>query len=84
MNIMKLEMRTSQALKALAAIEAELRDFVEAEAPLTHDTETDPDADIAPLVQKVAASSIAEIEKLMSELQEVKHFLQSELRGTRT
>jgi hypothetical protein len=45
---------------------------------LTHDTETDPDADIAPLVQKVAASSIAEIEKLISELQEVKTFLQSE------
>jgi hypothetical protein len=67
---MKLEMRTPQAI---AAIEEEIRDLVQAEA-----RETETDAEIAPLIQKVAASSIAEIEKLMGELQEAKDFLQSE------
>jgi hypothetical protein len=33
---------------------------------------------IAPLIQKVGASSIAEIEKLIEELQEARDFLQSE------
>ena len=36
------------------------------------------DVEIAPLVLKVGASSIAEFEKLLSELQEAKNFLQSE------
>jgi hypothetical protein len=36
------------------------------------------DVEIAPLVLKVGASSIAEFEKLLSELQEAKLFLQSE------
>jgi hypothetical protein len=67
---MKLEMRTPQAI---APIEEEIRDLVQAEA-----RETETDAEIAPLIQKVAASSIAEIEKLMGELQEAKDFLQSE------
>jgi hypothetical protein len=34
--------------------------------------------EIAPLVQKVGATSIAEIEKMIGELQEAKDFLQSE------
>ena len=34
--------------------------------------------DIAPLIQKVGATSIAEIEKLIGELQQAKHFLQTE------
>jgi hypothetical protein len=54
----------------------ESRDLVDVEAPSTPKTGTD--ADIAPLIQKVGATSIAEIEKLMGELQEVKNFLQSE------
>ena len=54
----------------------ESRDYVHVEAPSTPKTETD--ADIAPLIQRVGAKSIAEIEKLMGELQEVKNFLQSE------
>jgi hypothetical protein len=70
---MKLNMWTPQAV---AAIEEESRDPVQEEAPLIRETETD--ADIAPLIQKVAASSIAEIEKLMGELQEARNFLQSE------
>jgi hypothetical protein len=36
------------------------------------------DVEIAPLVLKVGASSIAEFEKLLGELQEAKNFLQSE------
>jgi hypothetical protein len=54
----------------------ESRDLVDVEAPSTPKAGTD--ADIAPLIQKVGATSIAEIEKLMGELQEVKNFLQSE------
>ena len=70
---MKPEMWTPAAL---AATEGESRELVQAEASSTHKTETD--AEITPLIQKVGASSIAEIEKLMDELQEAKHFLQSE------
>jgi hypothetical protein len=56
--------------------ESESRDRVQIESPSTPKTETD--SDIAPPIQKVGATSIAEIEKLMVELQEVKNFLQSE------
>jgi putative protein kinase ArgK-like GTPase of G3E family len=36
------------------------------------------DAEIAPLIQEVAATSIAEIDRLIAELQETKNYLQSE------
>jgi hypothetical protein len=36
------------------------------------------DADSAPLIQKIGAASIAEIEKLILELQETRNFLESE------
>ena len=70
---MKLDMWASQAL---TAIEGEARDLSQAEAPLQFKTEIE--EEIAPLIQKVGASSIAEIENLMHELQEAKNFLQSE------
>ena len=70
---MKLEMRTPQAS---AVIEGEIRDLAHADAPSTRETETD--AEIAPLIRKVGATSIAEIEKLMGELREAKDFLQFE------
>jgi hypothetical protein len=54
----------------------ESRDLAHVEAPSTPRAEAD--ADIAQLIHKVGAKSIAEIEKLMGELQEVKSFLQSE------
>src|SRR5215475_7027937 len=38
----------------------------------------EPPNDSPPLVQKIGATSIAEIEKLIRELQETKNFLQSE------
>ena len=56
--------------------ESESRDLLHVEVPSTPRTETD--ADIGPLIQKVGATSIAEIEKLMGQLQEAKNFLQSE------
>jgi hypothetical protein len=64
------------ALEALAAVESQTRHLVHAEAPSTPTAETD--VEIAPLVQKVGATSIEEIEKLIGELQEAKDFLQSE------
>ena len=62
--------------EALAAIESETRHLVHAEARSTSTAETD--VDIAPLVHEVGATSIAEIEKLIAELQEARDFLQSE------
>jgi hypothetical protein len=53
--------------------ESENRDLVHVEA-----SSTETDADVAPLVRKVGAISIAEIEKLIGELQAKKNYLQSE------
>jgi hypothetical protein len=64
------------ALDALASLESETRRLVQTEAPSTPTAETD--VEIAPLVQKVGATSIAEIEKLIGKLQEAKDFLKSE------
>jgi len=64
------------ARKALDIIESETRDLVPAGALSTPKSETD--VEIAPLVQQVGATSIAEIEKMIGELQEAKDFLQSE------
>jgi prophage DNA circulation protein len=61
---------------ALGIIESESRDVVHAELPSTPKSETD--VEIAPLVQKIGATSIAEIEKMIGELQEAKDYLQSE------
>jgi hypothetical protein len=54
---------------------SEDRDLVHIEPSLP---KTETDADIAPLIQKVGATSIAQIEKLIGELQETKNFLESE------
>jgi hypothetical protein len=51
--------------------ESESRALVHAGPPST-------DVEIAPLVQEVGATSIAEIEKMIGELQRAKDFLQSE------
>jgi hypothetical protein len=63
------------ALQTLAAIERESRELILAEAPSTGSTEID---EIVPLVQKIEAGSIAEIEKMIGEMQEAKNFLQTE------
>jgi hypothetical protein len=54
----------------------ESRDLPHTESPSTPKTGTD--ADVARLIENVGATSIAEFEKLIGELQEVKNFLQSE------
>jgi prophage DNA circulation protein len=66
----------TRALQTLAAIESENRELILAEAPSTRSTETD--AEIVPLIQKIEATSIAEIERLIGEMQEAKNFLQTE------
>ena len=66
----------TRALQTLAAIESESRELILAEAPSTGSTEID--AEIVPLVQKIEAGSIAEIEKVIGEMQEAKNFLQTE------
>jgi len=63
------------ARKALDIIESETRDLVPSGAP-TRKSETE--VEIAPLVQKIAATSIAEVEKMIGELQAAKDFLESE------
>src|SRR4029450_10353928 len=64
------------ALQALDIIENETRDLIPAGAPSTPQYETD--VKIAPLVQQVGATSIAEVEEMIGELQEAKDFLESE------
>ena len=54
----------------------ESRDPPHIEAPSTPRTGTDPD--VARLIQNLGAKSIAEFEKLIGELQEVKNLLQCE------
>ena len=63
------------ARKVLDIIESETRDLVQSGAP-TPESETD--VEIAPLVQKIGATSIAEVEKVISELQAAKDFLDCE------
>jgi hypothetical protein len=63
-------------LQTLAAIESESRELIHAEAPSKSSTENG--AEIEPLIEKIGATSIAEIEKLIGEMQEAKNFLQSE------
>jgi hypothetical protein len=63
------------ARKALDIIESETRDLVYS-GPPRPTSETD--LDIAQLVPQVGATSIAEIERMISELQAAKDFLQSE------
>jgi hypothetical protein len=63
------------ARKVLDIIESETRDLVHSGAP-TPKSETD--VEIAPLVQKIGATSIAEVEKMIGELQVAKDFLDFE------
>jgi len=66
----------TRALQTLAAIKNESRELILAQAPSTGSTEID--AELVPLVQKIEARSIAEIEKMIGEMQEAKNFLQTE------
>jgi hypothetical protein len=72
----------SSALQTLVAIESESRDLIAAMESESRDQAPSPmaetDMDIAGVIQKLGATSIAEIEKLVDEMQEAKTFLQSE------
>ena len=61
---------------------SEDRDLVHPEVTSTPKTETDvhiaPDVYIAPVIQKIGSPSIAQIERLIGELQQAKTFLASE------
>jgi hypothetical protein len=75
-NVVQGMKPVTTALQTLAAIERESRELILAEAPSTGSTEIE--AEIVPLVQKIEAGSIAEIEKMIGEMQEAKNFLQTE------
>src|SRR5215472_12989113 len=62
--------------QALEMIGSESRALVHAGAPSTPKSETD--TEIAPLIQKLGTTSIAEIEKMIGGLQEARDFLQAE------
>ena len=61
----------TRALQTLAAIESETR-LAESQRL------TETDAEIVLLIEKIGATSIGEIEKLIGGMQEAKNFLQSE------
>jgi hypothetical protein len=71
---MRFDITDFQTLAANLAVEGEVCDLTHAEIS----TQTETDTEIAPLIQQVGATSIAEIDRLIAELQEVKNHLQSE------
>ena len=71
---MKFDITSFQAVAANLAVEGEVCDL--AHAKLSTPTETDPE--IAPLIEKVGATSIAEIDRLIAELQDARNYLISE------
>jgi hypothetical protein len=64
------------ALQPLDMIESEPRDVIHSGVPSTLKSATD--IETAPLVGKVGAKSLAEIAKMIAELQQAKDFLKSE------
>ena len=64
----------TRALQTLAAIESETRELILVEAPSQRLTETERRL----FIEKIGATSIGEIEKLIGGMQEAKNFLQSE------
>ncbi len=71
---MKFDITNFQTLAANLPVEGEVCDVAHAEVS----PRTETDAEIAPLIQQVAATSIAEIDRLITELQKAKNHLQSE------
>ena len=72
---MKLEMTNFRALAANLVVEGEVCDLAHAEVSTQTETDT---TEMAPLIQQVEATSIAEIDRLIADLQEAKSYLQSE------
>jgi hypothetical protein len=71
---MKPEMTNFRALAANLVAEGEVCDLAQADVS----TQTETGTEIAPLIQQIGDMSIAEIDRLMAELQEAKSYLQSE------
>ena len=71
---MKLEMTNFQAVAANLVAEGDVCDLACAKPATQPETETE----IAPIIQKLGATSIADIDNLVSELQEARDYLQSE------
>src|SRR6267154_4138661 len=67
-NAMKLEMTNFQAVAAKLVVEGEVCEVAHAELS----TQTETDTEIAPVIQKLGATSIAEIDWLMAEVRDVK------------
>ena len=73
-HLMKFDITSFQAVAANLAVEGEVCDL--AHAKLSTPAETDPE--IAPLIEKVGATSITEIDRLITELQDARNYLISE------
>ncbi len=71
---MKLEMTNFQAVAANWVAEGDVCDLACAKPA----TQPETDTEIAPIIQKLGATSIADIDNLVSELQEARSYLQSE------
>src|SRR6476660_6522373 len=71
---MKLEMTNFQAVAANLVAAGDVCDLACAKP----DTQPETDTEIAPIIQKLGATSIADIDNLVSELQEARGYLQSE------
>ena len=71
---MKLEMTNFQAVAANLVAEGDVCDLACAKLAMQPETDTE----IAPIIQKLGATSIADIDNLVSELQEARDYLQSE------
>src|SRR6476469_9291577 len=71
---MKLEMTNFRAIAESLVVEGEACDLAHSDVSAQKETGTD----IAPLIQQIGDTSIAEIDRLMAELQEAKSYLQSE------
>ena len=79
------ERSLEEAMAAASAAEGEIRDFVRRDRDPLAGRRTrlqsgagDADTDIASLIQRVAGSSVAEIDRLIAELQSVRDYLQAE------
>jgi hypothetical protein len=71
---MKLDLANFRTVAANLPVEGEICDIT----PAQPSTQTETDTEFMPLIQKVGATSIAEIDRLMTELQLARDFLQSE------
>ena len=71
---MKLEMTNFQTVAANLVAEGDVCDLACAKPA----TQPETDTEIAPIIQKLGATSIADIDNLVSELQEARDYLQSE------